>query len=189
MNRKVNEKQHGSKIAENAETIGGWGTPAGQLRAKRRADLLIEGGHVAPTRTVLEIGCGTGLFSRSLAQTGACVIAIDLSWDLIIQVGNGEKANILPTLADAEFLPFPSGVFDAVVGSSVLHYLQLVVALGEVYRALRVGDMWHPPNPTCSILRSRSRKNPAYQALAWRFARSLIMVGQKPHQPKETKTQ
>jgi SAM-dependent methyltransferase len=139
MDRKLNEKQHGSMIAENAESIWGWGTPAGQLRAKRRADLLIAGGHVAPACTVLEIGCGTGLFSRSLAQTGARVIAIDLSWDLLTQVGGGDKVTIVPALADAEFLPFHSDTFDAVVGSSVLHHLQPVVALAEVFRVVRAG--------------------------------------------------
>ncbi len=137
MDRKLNEKQHGIKIAEQAEDIWGWGTPAGQLRAKRRADLLIGGGHLASDRTVLELGCGTGLFSRALAQTGAQVIAIDLSWDLINQAKDSNQANILPALSDAEFLPFPSGTFDAVVGSSVLHHLHPAVALKEVYRVLR----------------------------------------------------
>jgi ubiquinone/menaquinone biosynthesis C-methylase UbiE len=137
MDRKLNEKKHGAMIAEQAETIWGWGTKAGQQRARRRAQLLIEHGRIAPNRAVLEIGCGTGLFSRHLARTGARVVVSDLSWDLISQIEARGNDTLVPVLSDAEYLPFGSNAFDAVVGSSILHHLRPVVALDEVFRVLR----------------------------------------------------
>jgi SAM-dependent methyltransferase len=137
MDRKLTEKKHGAMIAEQAEAIWGWGTKAGQQRARRRAGLLIEHGHIAPDRAVLEIGCGTGLFSHYLARTGAPMVVSDLSWDLISQIGTRGSDNIVPALADAEYLPFGSGAFDAVVGSSILHHLRPAVALDEIFRVLR----------------------------------------------------
>lgn len=137
--RKAHEKQHGAAIAEHALDVWGWGTPAGQERARRRAELLIRYGSVRTGATVLELGCGTGLFSRYLAQTGARVVALDLSWDLAIRAKSEEVSNLTLVLADAEHLPFASDKFDAVVGSSVLHHLQPEKSLVEAYRVLRPG--------------------------------------------------
>ncbi|NDJ76527.1 MAG: methyltransferase domain-containing protein [Chloroflexi bacterium] len=139
MDRKVHEKEHGERIAAQAESVWGWSTPAGQQRARRRADLLIKHGQVGPGRAVLEIGCGTGLFSRYLSETGAKMVVSDLSWDLIDQVETGDNTVIRLVLSDAERLPFPSGVFDAVVGSSILHHLAPEVALAEGFRVLCPG--------------------------------------------------
>lgn len=139
MDRKAREKQHGELIAAQAERVWGWSTPAGQQRARRRAGLLISGGEVGPGRDVLEIGCGTGLFSRYLAETGANMAVSDLSWELLKQVEVAEGAVIRPILSDAERLPFRSGAFDAVVGSSILHHLAPDVALAEAFRVLRPG--------------------------------------------------
>jgi hypothetical protein len=42
--RAEREILHGKHLAVlETETVWGWGTPAGQLRARRRADLIIEG--------------------------------------------------------------------------------------------------------------------------------------------------
>ena len=39
--------------------------------------------HLEPGMRVLELGCGTGYFTRELARSGADVIAVDVSPELL----------------------------------------------------------------------------------------------------------
>src|SRR5438270_13417090 len=82
--RAKHEILHGRKLAlGHAETTWGWGTPAGKLRADRRAELIARGARLCPGMRALEIGCGTGLFTEWFARTGADIIAVDISPDLL----------------------------------------------------------------------------------------------------------
>jgi hypothetical protein len=49
------------------EGIWGWGTPAGQVRARRRAELIVSAPELRPGIRALEIGCDTGLFTELFA--------------------------------------------------------------------------------------------------------------------------
>lgn len=137
--RAAQEVEHGRRLAAgDPETTWGWGTPAGQCRARRRAGLLIAGAGLRPGIRALEIGCGTGLFTARLAESGAEILAIDISPDLLAQA----QARGLPegrvrfALARAEDAHLP-GPFDAVVGSSVLHHLEVRPALARLHGLLR----------------------------------------------------
>jgi len=58
MHRTEHEIEHGRKLAQNnPEFIWGWDTPAGILRAKRRAELIVSGARLCPGIKALEIGC------------------------------------------------------------------------------------------------------------------------------------
>jgi ubiquinone/menaquinone biosynthesis C-methylase UbiE len=135
------EIEHHRKIAEDAEAIWNWDTPAGRRRAKRRADLFVEHAALGVGVRALEVGCGTGVFLESVAASGAQISGIDLSRDLL------EKArlkvqrfpNVLLDCGNAEAMPYKDQTFDAVYGSSVLHHLDLDSALCEVFRVLRPG--------------------------------------------------
>ena len=60
---KAGEIEHGSHIKEDAEFFWGWSTPAGRLRAQRRADIIIEELRNRGFTKILEIGSGTGVFT------------------------------------------------------------------------------------------------------------------------------
>lgn len=137
--RKENEIKHGAAIAEHAADIWGWGSPSGKVRAKRRAQLIIAYGGISAGKSVLDIGCGTGIFSRYFAETGATVTSMDISPELIEQAKKETTAPITYLIGDAEQLPFPESSFDVVAGSSILHHLDPEVALKEIYRVLRSG--------------------------------------------------
>jgi ubiquinone/menaquinone biosynthesis C-methylase UbiE len=128
-------------LAPNAEVIWNWDSPAGQARAQRRADFFVAEGRLQPGRRALEFGCGTGVFLRKVARSGATIHAVDLSIDLIRQARTyvAELANVTIERGNAEQLPYRDGSFDAVYGSSILHHLDLDRALAEVYRVLRPG--------------------------------------------------
>jgi ubiquinone/menaquinone biosynthesis C-methylase UbiE len=139
MDRKANERAHGARIADKAERVWGWGTPAGKRRAFRRAHLLIEFGSLHEGARVLELGCGTGVFTNYFAQTGATIHALDISWDLLRRVAFHGAGHVDLILGDAEELSFPAESFDAVVGSSILHHLNYHHALREAHRVLKTG--------------------------------------------------
>ncbi|MDD5491363.1 MAG: class I SAM-dependent methyltransferase, partial [bacterium] len=141
-NRIEQELKHDEKILSRAEEIWGWDTPAGRKRAVRRAQYFIRLGRLTRGTKVLEIGCGTGVFTRQLAPTGASVTAIDISPDFIAKASQiGAGSNVSFKVEDIHSLSFQDETFDAVVGSSVLHHLELKPALNEIKRVLKSGGV------------------------------------------------
>lgn len=94
-------------------------------RARLRAILCPQ-----PGERVLEVGPGTGYYSVPLAQwiaPGGELDILDIQQEMLdATMRRAERrglSNISPTRADAQRLPFPSAMFDAVV---------LVTTLGEI---------------------------------------------------------
>jgi SAM-dependent methyltransferase len=93
---------------------------------------------------VLDIGCGTGVWSSILALLGASVIGADVSEaELKIATeraaANGITSRLALTLASVHSLPFESGSFDLVFGNAILHHVDLSRAGAETARVLRSG--------------------------------------------------
>lgn len=134
-----NEIRHGAFLANhNAGEIWGWETEAGKIRWKRRVELLTK--DIKPGITVLEIGCGTGYFSKELVKTNSKIIAIDISYDLLkIASANCRSSNITFIQENAYETTFNDGKFDFIIGSSVLHHLDVKKALREFFRLLKEG--------------------------------------------------
>ena len=135
--RIAKEIQHGRFLAEHgAGEIWNWESPAGKLRWARRVKMLSR--HLRPGMSVLELGCGTGYFTRELARSGADVVAIDVSPELLeIAKANCSAPNVRYEIQNAYELSYPDAVFDSVVGSSVLHHLEIQEAIREIYRVLK----------------------------------------------------
>ena len=139
--RAKREIRHGEKLAQgNPEVAWGWSTPAGQLRAQRRAQLIAKGAGLGPGVRVLELGCGTGLFTEKFAQTGAEIVAIDVSPDLLEMARKrnlpAERVCFREGRFEEEAI---EGYFDAVIGSSVVHHLEIEQALPHIYELLKPG--------------------------------------------------
>lgn len=140
--RASHEIIHGKKLAlAEPESAWGWSTPAGKLRAQWRAALIFSGAKLGPGTTALEVGCGTGLFTEIFAQTGAKIVAVDISPDLLAQA----HARGLPPTVQFMERHFEDcaveGPFDAVIGSSVLHHLEIQPALRKIYELLKPGGL------------------------------------------------
>jgi ubiquinone/menaquinone biosynthesis C-methylase UbiE len=137
--RIAKEVQHGRFLAQHgAGEIWNWESPAGKVRWARRVKML--SCHLKPGMTVLELGCGTGSFTRELARSGADVVAIDVSLELLeIAKANSSAPNVQYQIQNAYALSYPDAIFDSVVGSSVLHHLEIEDALREIYRVLKPG--------------------------------------------------
>lgn len=143
-----NEIEHGKYIVKKGEEIWNWSTPTGKIRWQRRCDMFrfFLGDD---NKKVLEIGCGTGLFTQEIAKTNNQIIAIDISDDLInLARERVNRSNVIFKVEDACATAFDSDYFDYIIGSSVLHHLDVDSALKEFYRILKPGGklMFTEPN-------------------------------------------
>ncbi len=137
--RLENEIEHGKYLArEGAGEVWNWESPAGKLRWQRRVKMLTT--HLKSSDKVLEIGCGTGYFTKEIAKTNAQVTAIDISPELL-NIARQEitEPNVSFLLDNAYDLSFKDESFDSIVGSSVLHHLEIGKAISEMLRVLKPG--------------------------------------------------
>jgi SAM-dependent methyltransferase len=137
LHRIDNEIAHGRFLAKRgAGEVWNWESPAGKLRWARRVKMLSD--HLRPEMTVLELGCGTGYFTSELVRSGAEIVAIDVSPDLL-QLARAQHSapNVRYELQNAYAMSYPDASFDSVVGSSVLHHLEIQPALREIHRVLK----------------------------------------------------
>ncbi len=137
-----NELSHASYLLEKgAEDVWGWGSAAGQERVRARVRWIAEECALGPGVRVLECGCGTGVFTRQLAQTGALITAVDISQDLLEQARKlCPHRNVTFLKSNLEdFVDSLETIFDAVYGVSVLHHLRLPQGLLVIGNKLRMG--------------------------------------------------
>lgn len=93
--------------------------------------------HIAPSDRVLEIGCGTGMFSGAIRQAAKVVVSSDISPGMIA-CSRAKSPEAALVVADAEQLPFKEGVFDCAVGVNTFSYYQhKAKALRELDRVLK----------------------------------------------------
>ena len=184
--RILNEIRHGEYIKEHGEEIWNWSSPAGNIRWGRRCRLFREfiGSN---NRLILEIGCGTGLFTEELAATDNTITAIDISDALIKKAKERvSAANVKFVVGNAYKTKFEPDTFDFIVGSSSLHHLEVDLALKEFSRILKPGGgvMFTEPNmmnPQIALvknipaLKRRAGDSPDETAFfRWAIARKLL---------------
>lgn len=132
------EVEHGRRIAAHADDVWGWETAAGRRRRDRRVRMLAAAAALGPRATVLELGSGTGGFTAELAGQTGRLVGVEVSADLLAKA-RARGSSAVYVRAIAEQLPFRQRTFDAVVGSSVLHHVDVGAALLEIRRVLRRG--------------------------------------------------
>lgn len=138
--RYLAERRQGEEIAAGLERVWGWSSPAGRIRAARRARFLIAAAQLAPGVRCLELGAGTGEFTARLAACGCELTAVELSeaTAAICRERVGDAAEVvvgnIETGAGLE-----GREFDAIVGVSVLHHVDVEATLRATFSKLRPG--------------------------------------------------
>jgi 2-polyprenyl-3-methyl-5-hydroxy-6-metoxy-1,4-benzoquinol methylase len=136
------EAHQGALIAcDQLEHVWGWSSPAGQKRAERRARFLIDAAQLKPGIRCLEIGAGTGEFTRRLARSGCELDALELSQDTarVCQERVGNSVRVLVGNAETGVGLAPGQDYDAIVGVSVLHHVNLPMTFENTLKLLRPG--------------------------------------------------
>jgi trans-aconitate 2-methyltransferase len=99
---------------------------------------LLELLNAQPGERILDVGCGTGQLTAEIARSGAHVIGLDSSADMLV---NARKnfPELSFVLGDAAAFDFPEP-FDAVFSNAVLHWVKNTEgAAASIARALRPG--------------------------------------------------
>jgi SAM-dependent methyltransferase len=132
-------RQGESIVAEDLEAVWGWTGPAGTLRAERRAEFLISGAELGPGVRALELGAGTGLFTERLVASGCELVAVELSEATAERCRErvGDRAEVV--VGNVETGEGLEGEFDAIVGVSVLHHVNMELCLRNTFSLLRSG--------------------------------------------------
>ena len=97
----------------------------------------------SPCRESLEIGCGTGAFSRLLATRSNRVLALDLSPNMI-RIAKEQSAlnpNIDFRVADVMDHDIGTERFDCIASIATFHHLPTEAALLKIKRALKVNGV------------------------------------------------
>jgi len=98
-------------------------------------------------KTILDYGCGSGVFSRFLHESGAKIIGVDVSQNMI-KVAKYSKPSAIEyhpiTSGEMDFLS--AGTFDYVVSNFVLCTLpsrkEIKKILGELFRVLKKNGLF-----------------------------------------------
>ena len=92
---------------------------------------------------VLDVGCGTGAFSRRLATRAAQVTAIDLSPEMIRVARSRSVAfhNLEFEVADVMSCSFPAAHFDCITTVATLHHVPINQVLVKVREWLKPGGV------------------------------------------------
>jgi len=159
--RYAEERRQGESIVlEDLERVWGWTGPAGLIRAQRRADFLITGARLAPGVRALELGAGTGEFTQRLVESGCELVAVELSEATAARCRErvGDRAEVvLGNIETGEGLD--DREFDAIVGVSVLHHVNMELCLRQTFSHLRRGGRFAFSEPNMANPQVWAMKN------------------------------
>ena len=89
-------------------------------------------------KTVVDLGAGTGKFTRLLLPTGATVLAVEPVAQMRAQLA-GAVPGVQALEGTAEALPLPDASVDAIVCAQAFHWFANTAAMREMRRVLRPG--------------------------------------------------
>ncbi len=116
-----------------------------EVQATERSLRLL---HITPElvrgKRVLDVGCGTGRYSRILSDWGADVVSVDLSNSIwVAKKNSGDRDSILFLHADLLNLPLPEKYFDVILSWGVLHHTpNTEIAFKKVATHLKPGGRY-----------------------------------------------
>lgn len=90
---------------------------------------------------VVDLGAGTGIASRQLADRGAVVTAIELSGPMLAQL-TATSPRVRPVRASATALPLRRHCADVVTSAQAWHWMDPALAIPEFMRILRPGGVF-----------------------------------------------
>jgi ubiquinone/menaquinone biosynthesis C-methylase UbiE len=116
-------------------------TPMGARVRKYEAELILDLLRPGHGETILDAGCGTGVFTLDLLASGEHVIGLDISLPMLRrsrEKARGEPLQIVS--GDMLHLPFPENVFDRVVSVTALEFIEDGQgAVRELFRVTKRG--------------------------------------------------
>jgi ubiquinone/menaquinone biosynthesis C-methylase UbiE len=135
---------------------------------------------IAAGSAVVELGPGTGKFTRALVSTGAVITAVEP-----VEAMRQKLTELLPSVrvveGTAEAIPLPDESVEAVVAAQAFHWFRGEEALAEIHRVLKpgrgLGMIWNVRDESVAWIRGLTEimetyegSTPRYKSFEWRAA-------------------
>jgi SAM-dependent methyltransferase len=127
----------------------------------RLTDAIVRLGRFKPGDRIVDLGCGSGVFTDLLRRRGFDAVGLDLS-PRLLALARRNYPEVEFFEGDVEQLPFPPASFDGVLLSGIVHHLpDPSRCAAEVFRILRPGGRFiafdpNRMNPFMWLYRDRS---------------------------------
>jgi ubiquinone/menaquinone biosynthesis C-methylase UbiE len=169
-----------------ADTYDSWyTTPLGAYEDELENALVFRHVGGVQGKTVLDVGCGTGLYSIRLSESGADVTAVDISLKMI-EIARRKAQDrgqyIWYDEADMAKLPYENRTFDMVVSITALEFAaDPLLALMEMARVLRPGGklvvgVLNNDSPWADARRERAKREASIYGTAHFFSSSDLRL-------------
>jgi SAM-dependent methyltransferase len=114
-------------------------TPRGQWIGQREAALVLDCLQPRSGESLLDVGCGTGYFSRAIADAiDVHVVAVDIRPDWVAYARGRDTGGAAYMVADARALPYADKSFDLVVSILSLGFIPDEISVArEIHRVAR----------------------------------------------------
>jgi SAM-dependent methyltransferase len=126
---------------------------------------------LGPGKSVVDLGAGTGKFTKRLIETGATVIAVEPASAMRAKLA--EIASIRVLEGNATGIPLPDASVDAIVCAQAFHWFATREALSEMHRVLKpqgiLGLIWNAHDNTVPWVKALGDIAAAYEGNAPRF--------------------
>lgn len=121
-----------------AEYDARYDSPRGRWIGNTELRLVCRHLRMAPGTSLLDVGCGTGWFTRRLAAAGLEVTGLDIDPDALVFARRHSPSHVAYVEGDARCLPFADHSFDQVISIAALGFIDdWPGALSEIVRVTR----------------------------------------------------
>ncbi|MGE0564818.1 MAG: class I SAM-dependent methyltransferase [Pseudolabrys sp.] len=161
------DKQREIAFFDGYESANGYDVFTPETNA-RIIDAVVRLGRFRPGARVVDLGCGSGVFTDVLHKRGFDSTGVDLS-PRLVSVARRSHPDIEFIEGDVERLPFPDASFDGVLLSGLVHHLpDRSRCAAEVFRILKPGGhfvAFDPNRRNPFMYLYRDRTSPFYSSV------------------------
>jgi SAM-dependent methyltransferase len=124
-----------------AAVVDRFGSRAKEYAAGRPGypETILDDLPLGDAQVIIELGAGTGKFTRTLARTGRRIIAVEPSKPMADRIPAEVGAAVDVLIAAAESVPLPDAAADLVCVATAIHWFDYGPATAEIHRLLRPG--------------------------------------------------
>ena len=164
-------------MADPAAYDAWYRTPRGRWIGDIEYRLLRRQLALRPDESILDVGCGTGYFSRRLVQDGHRVVGVDLDPAAAAYARASRTPPLSAVVANMTALPFADRSFDCVIAVTSLCFVaDETQALKEILRVARRRFGLGLLNRDSLLYRAKSRDAGGYAGARWHNSDSVAAL-------------
>ncbi len=116
-------------------------SPIGRLVKEYEGRVLLDLVRPVQGEAILDVGCGTGIFTLELLAAGARVVGLELSFPMLRWARKKVAGRAFQAVqGDMRWLPFADGSFDKTVSVTAIEFIEEARgAVAELFRVTRPG--------------------------------------------------